>query len=473
MRYSAAAVYIGAFLTLAASSLRLLPARGACGDAIVRGSVGGALPVPVVAMCQSTALPLLLIVCIIAASFAWYVLLRANAPRIVLAMCMAAAAGTALFFPYVSSTDPYAYATYGYEAAHGMDPFSAHASLPQSAGAPLETLYRLFPAGSVNRVANYGPAAVAEYQALAAMSGNSLHRFLMLSRLLNLGLLAVLAACLCALRAKGRSRSEAVFTAFHPLVLMESVAFAHGGILFLALLALGFIAYRKGSIEVCALLIVLATEVRAVAGLAFVVLILALAREGRTRELVRAALAGIAAAGATIAISYLAYGRFSLGGSPTVTPFSSPLLLLLDAHAANGMKLVLGGALEAIAGLALLMFALRARRFTAVPFCALAILPIVQSWYCQWVVPQIAFERRSPYTAAAVMLASVGIVAEWPQMTGRSNAAVWAGILCVQWLLPLAAAIAARRDGGLPERDAAVVRGRDAIAPEPIAETAL
>jgi hypothetical protein len=448
MRYAAAAAYIAAFVTLGAASAHLLPFRGACSDVgafgviQARSSMGGTLPVPVVAMCSNTALPLLLIACIVLASAAWWLLLRSGIPRAILTPCAVTAAAVCLFFPYVSTTDPYAYATYGYEAAHGLSPYHEPADLPRNVAPPLKTLYAFFPSGSWNRVANYGPVAVAQYDLLARISGGSLRHFIMYLRACNLALLLALALCIS--RAGGKA-----FTAFHPLLLIESVAFAHGDLLFLALLAVAFLAYRRGAIVWCSVLIILATEVRAVAGLAFVVLVLALARDKRMREVLRAGITAVLAAGATYGLSILAYGGFTLGGSPAVAPYSAPLVLLLNIHAVSNANIILGGALEAIGGTIALLLALRARRFFAVPFCALAMLPIVQSWYCQWVIPQIAIERRGAGAMAAAALASVGIVAEWPQMTGRSDLATWALILAVQWLVPLCCAIAWRRQSGV------------------------
>jgi hypothetical protein len=446
MRYAAAAVYIAAFLGLGAGSARLLSTRGVCADVgafgilQARSSLGGSLPVPVVAMCSHIALPLLLILCVIAASFAWWMLLRSGAPRAVLAICGVIAAAMSLFFPYVSTTDPYAYATYGYEAAHGISPYRQPPDLPRDTGAPLKTLYAFFPRGSWNRVANYGPVAVAQYDLLARIAGNSLQRFVVLSRVFNLGLLVLLAL---ALRRVGGN----AFVAFHPLLLIESVAFAHGDVLFLVLLAFAYVAYRRGSLVLCASLIVLATEVRAVAGLAFVVLVLALLQEERTRDLLRPVTAASIIAAISVAVSFLAYGGFTLGGSPAVAPYSAPLALALNLHGVSHTGIVLGGALQAIAGLVLLLIALRSRQFFSVPFCALATLPIAQSWYCQWVIPQIAFERRTAYAAAAVALSGTAILAEWPQMTGRSDLATWAVILAVQWLLPLCCVLALSAKG--------------------------
>jgi hypothetical protein len=241
------------------------------------------------------------------------------------------------------------------------------------------------------------------------------------------------------LRAPGTGRLQSAFVAFHPLVLIESIAFVHGDILMIVLLCAALAAYRKGAVEACALLIALATEVRVIAGLALLVLVMKAAQERDARSVLRA----LGASSLTVALTggwaIASLGTFALGGSPALGPYTSPMLLTFNAAAASMHHIALGGASQAIAGLAIVAWVMLAKRYEYVPLSALTVLPIVRAWYCQWLVPLLAVEGRSGVTYAAAALAGIGIVTEWPEMTGHSDAATWAVILCLQWIPPVVA----------------------------------
>lgn len=352
---------------------------------------------------------------------------------------MAAAVVSSIFFPYIATTDPYAYAVYGYEALLGQNPYSNASQPAQTASPALRALYAFFPFGSVDRTANYGAVAVLQYREIARASGESLGRFIMLERLTNAALLTILAWLLMLLRAPGTGRVHAAFVAFHPLVLVESIAFVHGDILMIVLLCAALLAYRKGAIEVCAVLIVLATEVRVIAGLALLVLLMKSGQEREARTVWRATCASALALAVAAALTIRSYGTFTLGGSPALGPYTSPFLLAFNATNASMQHIALGGAAQALAGLGILAWVMLRRRYEYVPFSALAVLPVVRAWYCQWLVPLLAIEERSAVSYAAGALAGIAIVSEWPDMTGHSDAATWAVILCLQWLPPLAA----------------------------------
>jgi hypothetical protein len=252
------------------------------------------------------------------------------------------------------------------------------------------------------------------------------------------------------LRPPNTARISAGFVAFHPLILIESVAFAHGDILMLVLLCVALAAYRKGAIEICAAVIALAMEARVIAGLALLVLLMKAARDRDTRLLLRAGFASSATVVLTVLLSFAAYHTFTLGGSPSIEPYSSPLLLAFNAAGPTMAHVTLGGTLQALLGLAIVLPLMLAGRFSYVPLASLAILPMMRAWYCQWVIPQIAIEGPSKARYAAAMLAGVGIVSEWPEMTGHSDPVTWAIILSLQWLLPAAVLLGyAKRKGTL------------------------
>lgn len=441
-----AALAYGAILwALNCISVHLLPQRHFCSDVSVLGhiqartSLGMLLPVPVVQLCSADKTAAILILGIVAASCAWAALLRWMPRALVVIPCMAAGILSALFFPYIATTDPYAYGVYGYEALLGQNPYSPAAHVPEKSSRALQTLYTFFPSGSVDRTANYGAIAVVQYREIARASGDSLGRFIMLGRLTNAALLCVLAWLLTLLRPPGAGRLQSAFVAFHPVVLVESIAFVHGDILMLVFLCAALVAYRKGAIEVCALLIVLATEVRVIAGVALLVLLMKAGQEHDRRTVLRAIVASSITVAMTAALTIGAYGTFTLGGSPALGPYTSPLLLAFNAADASMHHIAIGGASQALLGLAFVGWLMLAQKYEYVPFSALAVLPIVRAWYCQWLVPLIAIEGRANVSYAAAALAGIGIVTEWPEMTGHSDAIAWAVILCLQWILPVVA----------------------------------
>lgn len=402
-----------------------------------RSSIGLSLPVPVVQMCDNRMLPLLLIALTVAACGAWAAVLRFLPSARILAAGACVALASSIAFPYVPSTDPYAYALYGYEALHGTTPYASTARNASNSNV-LRTLDRFFPSASSNRIANYGPVAVLQYQAVAFAAGESLERFVLLQRAFNASLIVLLGWLLMLVRPPGCSRREAAWTAFHPLLLIESIAFGHGDILMLALLCAALAAYRRGAVVFCAALLVLACEVRLVAALALAVLLIEVSRRS-TRALTQAICSSIATLAVTAVAAIAAYGKFTFGGAPAIEAFSSPLIFAFDAFGVTFKHVGQGLMSQAALGLALIAVALMLKRYLYLPFAALAALPIVRAWYCQWVVPAIALTADRSIRIAAGVCAGVAIAAEYPAMTAHSDLRTWGVILLVQWLAPIAA----------------------------------
>lgn len=437
-------IYCGILVTLACWSARSLHGT-VCQDVYfgfhqvqARSSLGLSLPVPVVQMCGNHVLPLLLIALTLAACGAWSAVLRFLPNGWILAAGACIAVLTSIVFPYVPSTDPYAYALYGYEALHGTTPYSPSSAATASNSDVLRTLDRFFPAASSNRVANYGPVAVLQYEAVAFAAGNSLGRFVLAQRAFNACLIVLLGWLLVLVRPPGISRREAAWTAFHPLLLMESIAFGHGDVLMLALLCGALAAYRRGAIILCAALVVLACEVRLVAALALGVLLIELSRRS-TRALTLAICSSVSTLAVTAVAAIAAYGKFTFGGAPAIEAFSSPLIFAFDAFGVSYKHVGQGLMSQAALGLALIALALMLKRYLYLPFAALAALPIVRAWYCQWLVPVIALTADRTIRIAAGVCAGVAIVAEYPAMTAHSDLRTWGVILVLQWVAPIAA----------------------------------
>ena len=447
----AALVYCASFAALGILSSKLLASHGSCSDVYfafdrigARTSAGTGMPVPVVQMCGGHTLAALLIALTILASLAWAALLRWTPRRSILAACALIALGTAFAFAYLPTTDPYAYALYGYEAAHGQTPYAAVSAATAPGSRALATLYRFFPPGSTDRVANYGPAAVLEYHAVALAAGDSLRRFVLVLRAFHALLLLLLAWLLAQIRAPGLMRSQAAWVVFHPLLVLESVAFGHGDVLMLVLLGAAFLAYRKNAFAASAVLIVAASEVRMAAGLALVVLFLETNRRYGTLAFARTAAASLAAFAGTAAAARAAYGHFTLGGAPSLEAYASPMMLAFNAATVTAAHVRYGMAAQALCGFAIVVLAVRFRRYALAGLGTLAALPIIRAWYCQWAVPLVAVDADPRVRAASFAAASIAIIAEWPAMTGHSGVAAWSVILSLQWLLPAAAAGLAR-----------------------------
>lgn len=376
----------------------------------------------------------------------WFLLVKA--PRAVAVVVLAALCGAALFFPFIASSDPYAYAYYGYETTVGVKPYHPQQTRELESDAALSRLEQLFPAGSSVRIPNYGPVSLAEYAVVAKFAGPSLLRFIMTARVVNL-LLALCCGLLCALcAANGISRWQAFAYFVNPLVLVESVAFVHSDVLMLALLLAAFLAYRRGALPLCAALICLATLARSIAGLAFIPLLAIVVPERGLRGCFGMAAAAVGTLVSVAAVSDLVFGGFGLGGSPAIEMFSSPASVLLSFVMPAQAVLVAGATCQAVFGLVLTLAAVARRAYSMLPLTALAILPMVRSWYAQWAVPLLSVSDDVRVRWATVILTCTAIFAEWPELTGHTDRLTWSVVLLVQWGSAVVAfAVASRRFG--------------------------
>jgi hypothetical protein len=306
-------------------------------------------------------------------------------------LCGAAAM---LFLPFLPTSDPYAYALYGVEAGPlGLSPYVAQSALGESPWGA--TLLGIFPSmDSYVRVCNYGPVFAFAYGGLAlALERVPLGTFLIAERVLGLAALLVAALGL-AFAETGENAVErwkrAATFAFHPLVLFEFVAFAHGDVIMLALLAWAYVAFRRDRFALAGGLCALAAGTRVVALLAIVALGVAAIRRGPA-AFGRAALGAALASGVVGLASYVRFGTVSLGGPPVFGPYSSPWLaagslLGLEEPWTTRMlavELLAGAAIAAV----LCYRALRTgllRLLAWLPFAALVATPTVYSHYVTW-----------------------------------------------------------------------------------------
>lgn len=414
---------------------------GFAGHRDVVGSIGTSLPFPVIQFCGTTAFAVALMIVVPVAVVAWLLLVKA--PRALAIPVFGVLCFCALTFPYIASSDPYAYAYYGYESVSGIRPYSAAPN--GESNEALNRLEQLFPPGSSVRMPNYGPVALAEYALLAKTAGRSLLRFVLTARAFNL-LLVLLCGFLCALAAPAGISHWKAFAYFaNPLVLVESVAFAHSDILMLALLLGAFVGYKSGRLALCASLIVLAMLTRSIAGLAFIPLILTVARERGLRHCFGIAAGACVTIALTALFSYAFFGGFGLGGSPAIETFSSPASVILSFVIPSSAVLVAGATCQALIGLGLTLTAIARRMYSYLPLSALTILPMIRSWYAQWAVPLLSISDDVRVRRATAALTCTAIFSEWPELTGHTDRLTWAVILVLQWGCVIGAAASGAR----------------------------
>lgn len=402
------------------------------GGIAVRTSAGPSLAIPAVQNCasQGAFLAAVLIAGCLAATFAWRAI---NARTPTAAFCAGlyvTAAAVGMGFPYVSTTDAYAYAMYGYEAGvMHVSPYRPQ-DLRGAPDAGYRALATLFPDPAAGvRTANYGPFFVALYAGVARLAHGSLRTAILLQR----------ALCAGALLIAGAALGRIAFVALAPFAIFELVAFAHADAIVLAFLAMAWLAFRRGRMELCALAIVAAGEVKGIALLALLALAIELWRRRERGALLKAGAAASAAIGVSAALSYAAFGTFSLGGAPAIAPFSSPAMLL--AALAGGSS----AAIDVLAGVqlaVLLFFAGRfflARRYDAGAAAAIAALPALFPWYLSWLMPIGAVTKDGAFRAAVVCAAFAAILGEANLMTFTGGLPLAAATLAITYAAPLLA----------------------------------
>ena len=302
----------------------------------------------------------------------------------------------AIAVPLLITTDPYAYALYGLEAGPlGLNPY-APGGANVAATSWGHTLFALFPSpDAAVRVTNYGPAFALLYAGLAEIfSHATLGAFVTIERVCGalsvVATAAFLAYSVPNQRAAERLRRACAF-AFHPLVLFEFVAFAHGDVFMLLALAVAYWCFRHERIAAAGAFCGLAACMRIVALFALGALVVAAFRRGRGAA--GASLAG--AFGAIVvlgAISHVRFGSMSLGGPPVLNAYSAPLVAL--AYWLGGSGALRAGLLtETCAGVALGAVMLvrvahgrPARDLQWLPLAALVAAPSFFPQYATWFV---------------------------------------------------------------------------------------
>jgi len=401
-------------------------------------SAGPHMPIPAIQSCHASGAPLFVVLalCYALLTWLWFRLTAASLPLRVTAGIALAVYAVALFFPYVSTTDAYAYALYAYEAGMlHLSPYAAHALPSSGPGALLNALFPT-PASDV-RVLNYGPSFAVAYAIVGALFGRSAASLVYGERLLSALCIAATGAFLAAASPPEQRRSILTAVLLSPLFLIEGVAFAHADVLMLAFLACAYYFFKRGSFAVMGAAIGAATGARSVALLAAIAGFSYLLKTNR-----RAAPAfagGVAVS--LLALAALSAGAFhsvSFGGGAALDPFGSPALIL--ANLAGGISFphsVAAAGIQAAIGFALVGLAIVNRRYEFVPVAALAAVPALRPWYCQWAVPVRCLPVSRDALGISAIVVSMAILGEASLLIDGSFA-IAGTIVLTQWTIPIA-----------------------------------
>jgi hypothetical protein len=446
-------VIVGGLSFSVIAGVALTRAVGGCHDVgtpaliFARTSIGTTLPVPVVQQCTN-ALPLFL------SYYAGYLtafagmiaLTRTAVTRRALAALTCAAVLCALALPFAPNTDPYAYAMYAYEAAvlHNS-PYVVNDLA--GAGAMAHSFAYLFPRdGNPIRADQYGPVFTAVYALAVGPFGHvSLGAMIVAERILGAALLLLLGFLVSTSARPGEKRSAFVLVALNPLLLFESISFAHGDVAMLALLAGAYLAFKNNRLAGCAALCVLAAEVRVVAIVSLAVLMAELLRRCRYRDAIVALTTAAISFAISDALSHAVFGTFRLSGAIFHSTLDSPLSIISAGVLADRPIAILAGLVgELMLGGAILYAALRERAYRFVAVAALVSLPVLEAWYVQWVVPVAAVTRSSQYRWGALALVAVAPLKTMTDMLQfHYPAPVHIGVVAIFWIAPIAAYAAA------------------------------
>lgn len=447
----AAVVYLAAWIVVFALSTVALAGVHGCSDlpapnglTYVALSRGPALPVPSLQSCHASAAPVFVVLAIGYAGLtaAWLWLLRSGMPLKAIVAAAILANVAAIAFPYVSTSDAYAYALYAYEAGvlH-LSPYAAHALPATQMGM---TFAQFFPdAHSDIRVMNYGPVFAFAYAAVGAVFGGSVTSLIYGERIFSALCIAVTATLLSRVRAVADSRRALALILLSPLLLIEGVAFAHGDAFMLVLLVAALLFWERGRTVETGVFIGLAIGVRSVALFA---LLAATMYAYRTQKARIIALWGgaLAAIGTSALLSYATFGGVSFGGGAAIDPFGSPAAIVANIMGGvNFSHTVIATGIQAALGMTLLAIALLAHAYEYVPMGALAATPSLRPWYCQWLLPALALPSSRTARRISYAIVTLAILGEAPLIIGGSKALA-IGVVLIQWVFPLTIGINAR-----------------------------
>lgn len=445
-----ALVYLAVWILLFALSSMAVAGVHGCSDlpapnglTYVALSRGPSLPIPALQGCHASAAPVFIVLAVAYGSLtaAWlWVLRSAVSLKAILAAAILANVA-AIAFPYVSTSDAYAYALYAYEAGvlH-LSPYAAHALPATQTGLMFA---QLFPdAHSDIRVMNYGPVFAFAYAAVGAIFGGSLTSLVYGERIFSAICVAVTGFLLSRARSIVQSRRALVLVLLSPLLLIEGVAFAHGDAFMLALLVAALLFWERGRVVETGAFIGLAIGVRSVALFALLAATMYLYRAQKAR-ITALWVGALSAIGLSAIVSYVVFGAVSFGGGAAIDPFGSPVAVVTNLVGGISFShTVIATGIQAALGMSLIAVALLANAYEYVPAGALAATPSLRPWYCQWLMPALALPSSRTARRISYGIVTLAILGEAPLMIGDSKMLA-VGIVLTQWAFPLTIAIRA------------------------------
>ena len=346
-----------------------------------------------------------------------------------------------LAWPFVFSSDLYAYAAYGDLAVRGFDPY--HVAPAAVHDAYLDAAR--FQWSGPFPVDVYGPGMLAIARVVTAATTDVARALSSLRALTIAAFLAsviALHAALASCAPRRRFVTTATF-ALHPVILW-SVAEGHNDAFVALVASLAALAFARGRIVVGALAVGLSPIFKATGAL-FVtcVALVALARPAhdRSRRVLWALGIGAVVAGAlTIPPLLPALAHVGIHGryAPTLSLqglLGPPFALAIAAAAATG------GAVRVLGS--------DRRGFAWIGIATLCALPNAYPWYALWLLP-FALAAGATFPALALGAATICNLARYlPDAAGNPNVET-ARLLAAICAAPLALAFIPRRDAAIP-----------------------
>lgn len=443
------ALFIGGLALAVVPGYLLLPSIGPCHDFIVqhhvlaRLSIGPKLPFPVVELCSNaTNLFALFYAGYVIAAAGTVLLLFARLSLFTIGAITIAALALAIAMPFVPTTDPYAYALYAYV------PFvlkqSPYFAQHMNAVSPIAaTLSLILPeANNPIRIFNYGPVYALINELLIGPFGLiSLKAMLIAERVAGATCLIALGLLISMTQQEViKKRQSFIAITLNPLLLFQSVSFAHGDIYMLLLLAAAYVLYLKRRFSGAACFCVFAAETRFTAALAIIVLFSVLLQGKHFAHVGRVALV----AAATIAVTWIwsecAYDVFRLNGfSFFFSNYDAPITIAITLiFGTTATALMLGAFLQAGLGGIVAYVSLRERLYSLMPAAALMTLPVFEPWYAQWLAPIAILTSNIAYRGATIVFMLLAPLTIFTVMVPLQNFyETRAAIVALQWVAPI------------------------------------
>jgi hypothetical protein len=263
-------------------------------------------------------------------------------------------------------------------------------------------------------------------------------------------------AAALALSRQDRLKRHQAFAAvaLNPILLFQSVSFAHGDIIALFLLAVAFLAYQRGRPALSMAFCVLAGEVRITALLACVALLAEIVHRRDFVQCGKALLSAVAVFSASFIVSVAVFGNFHVvpSGSLLSSRWDSPGLIVSTLVFGYTPMGVVAGLLAGCAAAAFAVYiALRERRYSLLAIAGLCAVPIIRAWYVQCLAPVAVIVSDAAYRTALCAFMCIAALNEAIGLIRKPNGIPYCvAMVFIQWLVPIAVyGLLRTRQGGV------------------------